>query len=174
MTRRLLLAGLVVALACRSGDTTGPGRIEVEWTGADTGQLQIPALARWCSNDSLVEITGASGDSGVALAVLPPNTAVTPGVFQVGLPLVELSRPAARVAIRWSGEPLTEGYYGLSGTVTIDSGSGLSGSLQATLKSVNDGREISMSGTFRELRIQEGSPESCGMAPGGSPVRRMP
>jgi hypothetical protein len=58
--------------------------------------------------------------------------------------------------------------------VTIDSGSGLSGSLQATLRNVNDGREISMSGTFRELRVQEGTPESCGMASAGSPVRRLP
>jgi hypothetical protein len=174
VTGRLSLAGLIVTLACQGGDTTGPGRLEVEWTGADTGQLQLPALARWCRNDSLVVITGASGDSGVALAVLPEDTAVTSGVFQVGLPLAVFSRPAARVALRWPGEALTEGYYGLSGTITIDSGSALSGSLQATLKSVNDGREISMSGVFRELRIQEGSPESCGIAPMGSPVRRMP
>lgn len=174
MTRRLPLTGLIVILACQNGDTTGPGRIEVEWTGADTGQLQLAALARWCRNDSLVEITGASGDSGVALAVLPADTAVAPGTFQVGLPLADLSRPAARVAIRWPGEPQTEGYYGLSGTVTIDSGSGLTGSLQATLKNVHDGREISMSGRFRELRIEEGSPESCGIVPAGSPVIRMP
>lgn len=167
---RLPLAALVFALACRGGETTGPGRIEVTWTGADTGQLSVPGTARWCGNDSLVEITGFSGDSGVALAVFPSDTAVRPGVFPITLPLASRSRPTARVAIRWPGETLTEGYYGLSGTVTVDSGTSLTGSLEATLKSVNDGNSISMSGSFREIPIQPGSAESCAapVSPDGS------
>lgn len=170
--RFLVVPGLL--LACRSGDAAGPGRIDVTWTGADTGALQLPASARWCANDSLVQITGASGDSGVAVAVLPIDTAVTPGVFPVGLPLQVRSRPGARLAIRWPSEPLTEGYYGLSGSVTIDSGSDLSGRLEATLKSVNDGREISMSGTFRELRVLPGTAESCGVPSAESLEVRVP
>lgn len=172
MSRLLVLAAVGAALACREAETTGPGRIEVEWTGADTGQLRIAGSARWCPNDSLVEITGAAGDSGVALAVLSSDTTVTPGVFQVGLPLPAVRRPTARIAMRWPSETLTEGYYGLSGTVTVDSGSDLSGSLQATLRSVNDAGEISMSGTFRQLTIQQGSAGSCGSVlpvPAGSP-----
>jgi hypothetical protein len=110
----------------------------------------------------LVEITGAISDSGVALAMLPRDTTVAPGDFPVGMPLPVRIRPAARVALRWVGERLTEGYYGFTGTVTIDSGGSLSGSVEATLRSVNDGREINLSGTFTGIRIQPGSAESCG------------
>ena len=161
-----MLAVLVLTAGCSDEDLTGPGRIAVTWTGADSGQLRVPALARWCANDSVVQITGAAGDSGVAFAMLLPDTTVAPGDFPVGLPVPVRIRPAARVALRWVGETLTEGYYGLHGTVSVDSGSGLSGRVQATLKSVNDGDEISMSGTFTQVRIQPGSPESCGIRTG--------
>jgi hypothetical protein len=166
MSRYHLLAVLVLTAGCSDEDPTGPGRIVVTWTGADSGQLQVPALARWCANDSVVEITGAAGDSGVALAMLPPDTTIAAGDFPVGLPIPVRSRPAARVALRWVSETLTEGYYGLHGTVTVDSGSSLSGRVQATLKSVNDGQEISLSGTFTQVRIHPGSAESCGIRTG--------
>ena len=164
MNRLLLLALLGVNLGCREHDPTGPGRIAVSWTGADSGELRAPALARWCGNDSLIEITGATGDSGVALAMLPRDTTLAPGDFPVGMPLPARTRPSARVALRWVGESLTEGYYSLNGRVTIDSGSSLSGSVQATLRSVNDGEEISLNGTFTQVRVQPGSAESCGSA----------
>ena len=166
MNRFLLLGTLVGAAGCRDEDPTGPGRIAVTWTGADSGQLRVPARARWCANDSVVEITGAAGDSGVALAMLPPDTTIAPGDFPVGLPIPVRARPAARVALRWVGESLTEGYYGLHGTVTVDSGSSLSGRVEARLKSVNDGEEISLSGTFTQVRIDPGSAESCGIRTG--------
>ena len=165
MSRVLLGAVLGIILGCRSEDPSGPGRIAVSWTGADTGHLSVPALARWCDNDSVVEISGAAGDSGVAFAMLPRDSAVSPGDFPVGLPLHDRIRPSARVALRWVGEMLTEGYYGLRGTVTVDSGSSLSGSVQATLRSVNNSKEISLNGTFTRVRIQPGAAASCGMAP---------
>ena len=165
MNRVLLLSLLGVALACREEDPTGPGRIALTWTGADTGQLRVPAHARWCANDSLIEITGAIGDSGVAVAMLPRDSTVTQGDFPVAMPLPARIRPSARVALRWVGETLTEGYYGLNGTVTIDSGAGLSGRVEATLRSVNDGGEINLSGTFSGITVQPGSAESCGLPP---------
>jgi hypothetical protein len=157
------LALLALSLGCRGEPGTGPGRVEVEWTGADTGRLRVPATARWCGNDSVVEITGAAGDSGVALALLVRDTSVGPGVFDVAMPLAVLTRPAARVAVRWPGETMTEGYYGVAGTVTVDSGGGMSGSVQAMLRSVVSGREITMTGRFRELEVRSGSPGSCGI-----------
>lgn len=169
-----LLAMLAGLAACRESDAAAPGMIDVAWTGADTGQLRVAALARWCASDSLVEITGASGDSGVALAVMPADTSVSPGVFEVGMPLRVLARPGARVALRWPGETFTEGFYGLSGSLTIDSGSGLRGSLEATLRSANDDREIRLTGSFQELTLQPGSPESCGMQSPGAPEARIP
>lgn len=161
MMRLALWSGLVLAVACRGDDATSPGQIDVAWTGADTGQLRVPATARWCANDSLMEITGAAGDSGMAVAVLPADT-LEAGTFPVTIPLASRTRPSARVGIRWYGETLIEGYYGHSGTVTIDSGADLNGRIEATLRSVNDGGEISLSGTFRQITILPGSGESCG------------
>jgi hypothetical protein len=157
-----LLLGLMLG-ACGGEEAAGPGRIDVAWTGADTGRLQVPATARWCANDSLVEISGAMGDSGVALALMPADS-ILPRSFPVGLPIPTRSRPTARVALRWPGETLLEGYYGLSGSVMVDSGSALSGRVEATLKNLNNGGEISVSGTFRELTVLPGSAESCGLA----------
>lgn len=163
MSRATLLFLLALSVGCRDEDATGPGRIALTWTGADTGELRVPALARWCANDSLVEITGAIGDSGVAVALLPRDSAATPGDFPVGMPLPTRFRPSARVALRWVGETLTEGYYGLNGTVTVDSGAMLRGRFDATLRSVNDGGEITLSGTFTDITVQPGSAESCGV-----------
>jgi hypothetical protein len=162
MKRHHLLLGLILG-ACGGAETAGPGRIEVAWTGSDTGRLQVSATARWCANDSVVEIIGAAGDSGVALAVMPADS-VRPGNFPVGLPIPTRSRPAARVALRWPGETLMEGYYGFSGSVMVDPGSAQSGRVEATLKNINDSREISVSGNFRELTVLPGSAESCGLA----------
>jgi hypothetical protein len=41
----------------------------------------------------------------------------------------------------------------------------MSGGVQATLRSVDGGREITMTGRFRALEVRPGSPESCGMPP---------
>lgn len=161
MTRPLLLATLILLGACGGDETTGPGQIDVAWTGADTGRLEVPATARWCASDSMVQVVGAAGDSGVALAVMPRDS-VAPGTFPVGVPRLSRPRPAARVGLRWLGETMVEGYYSLSGTVTVDPGAQLNGSLEATLRNINDGGEISLSGTFRQLSIQPGTPEFCG------------
>lgn len=162
MTRVALLSALVLAAACRDDESAG-GRITVAWTGGDTGRLVVPATARWCAGDSLMEIIGAAGDSAVAIGILPVDT-LSPRTFPVGIPQASRPRPTARVGVRWYGETLIEGYYGLSGTVTVDSGAGLNGSLEATLRSVNDGSDITLSGTFQRITIQPGSAQSCGAA----------
>lgn len=161
MRRLLVPVACALVLACRGEGAAGPGTIDVVWSGADTGQLLVAASAYWCAGDSVVEISGAAGDSGVALAVLPRDT-LSPGVFPVGMPLPARTRPGARIAVRWPGETLVEGYYSLSGTVTVDPGTDLNGSLEAVLRSVVNGGEISLSGTFRELKVQPGSATTCG------------
>lgn len=74
----LLLLGFV---ACR-GDA---GRLSVSWTGADSGSLRVPVRATWCPLDSVLEITGADGDSGIALALLPADS-LAPGIYPVMSP----------------------------------------------------------------------------------------
>lgn len=157
---RMTVFALLLVAGCGE-PAAGPGTIEVRWTGADSGRLRVPAVARWCSNDSAMEITGAAGDSGVALAVLPRDS-LTVGVFPVGAPRAGHSRPGARMALRWPGQTLVEGYYGLSGSVTVDSGDGLNGRVEATMTNVNSSGRISLTGEFRGLSLVPGSIGACG------------
>ena len=157
-----------LALACRGGESEAPGRIEVAWTGADTGRLEAPAVARWCSNDTLLEIVAEVGDSGVAVTLFPPDT-VKSGVYPVGKPTSSRSRPSARLGLRWFGETLIEGYHSLSGVVTVDSGGAIDGTIDATLLSVTDGGQLNLAGTFRDLRVVAGSAALCGQEPAVQP-----
>ena len=158
---------LVMALGCGGEGRGGPGRLEVEWTGADTGNVEMPARALWCGPDSVLQITGALGDTGVAVVFLPEDT-MRPGVYSVHLPLRARTRPGARLALRWPGRSAIEGFYGISGSVTVDSGETIGGTLEGTLRSADDGREITVIGVFRELTVQPGSAESCGSPPDSS------
>lgn len=154
MRRPGLLVPLVLIAACSKGKDAR-GRLEVGWTGADTGTLNVPATAQWCPADSALEISGIAADSGAAVAIFPADT-IKPGVYPAGAPGAGMARPRAGVALRRFGENLILGYYSLSGTVTVDSGSPLNGSLQATLKSVNTGDQVTVTGSFRGLVIEPG------------------
>ena len=154
--RRLgsLVPFLLIAACSREKD--GHGRIELGWTGADTGKLNFPATAQWCPADTALEVSGIEGDSGVAVAIFPADT-IAPGVYPVGAPGQGLARPRAGVALRRFGENLILGYYSLSGTVTVDTGSPLHGALQATLKNLNSGEQVNVTGSFRGLAIEPGT-----------------
>lgn len=153
--RRLGLMVLLVLIAACSKEKGARGRLEVGWTGPDTGALNVPATAQWCPADSALEISGIEGDSGVAVAIFPADT-MKPGVYPAGPPGEGMARPRAGIALRRFGENLILGYYSMSGTVTVDSGSPLNGSLQATLKSVNTGDQVNVTGSFRGLVIEPG------------------
>ena len=43
----------------RSGDPAG--RIEAQWTGADTGRMTAAATAEWCEERRALEIAGVQG-----------------------------------------------------------------------------------------------------------------
>jgi hypothetical protein len=154
MTRfGLLVPFLLIAACSRAKDRRG--QIEVSWTGADSGSLNVPAAAQWCPADSALEISGIEGDSGAAVAIFPVDS-IRPGVYPAGAPGLGTARPRAGVALRRFGENLILGYYSMSGTVTVDSGSPLRGSLQATLKGVNTGDQVTIAGSFRGLVIESG------------------
>ena len=156
--------GMALALGVLGcGDSPArSGRIEVAWTGADTGRFEAAVLARWCAEDSLIEIIGESGDSGVAVALFPADS-LRAGAFPVGTRSQDMARPHARVALRWVSETLVVGYYSLSGLVTVDRGTEVAGRVEATLKSVVDRGQLNLTGTFREVTVTPG-PAGCGSA----------
>lgn len=93
-----LVAAVVASLA--SACRTGP-RVELTWTGADTGQAVLPASARRCGAGP-VELTAMSGDTGVALVIhgVEPLEA---GRYPLAGPNEAASAPpAAALAARWT------------------------------------------------------------------------
>jgi len=157
-----LAAGCLVSCA-RGGQ--GRGRIEVTWRGADTGKLEVPATAGWCAADSVLEIIGRSGDSGIAVALFPQDS-VRPGAFPINPRGPGVARPHAGVALRWYGKTLVLGFYGLSGVVTVNQGSTLEGRVDATLKSAVDGSQLKLSGAFHDLAVT-GEAKGCDRATTG-------
>ena len=155
MKRLAWVIPVLLVSACGRGKD-GRGRIELGWTGADTGRLSVPATAQWCPADTALEVSGVEGDSGVAVAIFPADT-IAAGVYPVGAPRQGLARPRAGIALRRFGENLILGYYSLSGTVTVDTASPLHGALQATLKNLNTGEQVNVSGSFRGLAIEPGT-----------------
>jgi hypothetical protein len=151
------------AVACR-GQDGGSGRIEVAWTGDDTGRFEVPARAYWCAGDSVLELIGESGDSGIAVALFPTDT-VRAGDYPVGQPASNPIRPGARVALRWFGETVIAGFYSQSGTVAVEGGSELGGRVAASLIGVHDSRNLNLTGTFRGVPVLGGVPEVCGAGP---------
>ncbi|MEP7327249.1 MAG: hypothetical protein ABI836_14960 [Gemmatimonadota bacterium] len=147
----------VLFLAGCGKKSGGAGRLDMGWTGADTGRLAMPATAHWCPADTVLVLQGIEADSGAAIAIFPADS-VTPGVYPVGAPGQGLARPRAGVALRRFGVNLVLGYYSLSGAVTVDSGSPLHGSFEATLKGVNTGEQVNVTGGFRGLVAAPGGP----------------
>lgn len=144
----LVAAGLI--LGCRSPE--GPsGRLELAWTGADTGRIELPAAGHWCASEQVLEIVAVEGDSGAAVALFPAQ-ALVPGVYPALPPVTPRRRPSAGIAVRRYGQTLIEGFYSLSGVVRLDS-TGRAGSLEGTLQSHTNGDQVQVTGRFRNLPI---------------------
>lgn len=161
---------LLIAAAAGCGkESEETGGVEIRWTGADTGGMEAPATARWCDSERAAEIVGIAGDSGIALALFPVDT-MHPGVYPVSLP-GQSARPRASMSLRRFGENMVLGYYSLSGTVTVDSGRGLSGSYEASLTELNTSAQLNVSGSFRNLTLVPGDP-TCGAGSRSNPPDR--
>jgi hypothetical protein len=142
----------VIIAGCGPRDDHNPGRIDVRWTGADSGRLTFPGTAHWCAQDTTLEIIAQRGDSGVGLVIFPADSLKT-GSSPVTLPTDSMSRPRSGLALRWFGETLITGFYSQAGATTVTSIRPLAGSIQASLKSVVDGRTIEVRGTFSGFTV---------------------
>lgn len=170
--RSLVAASVVGALtlACRSEPGGASGSLRVSWIGADTGRLEVSAVARWCAEDSVLSILGERGDSGIGLVLFSQDSVGT-GTFAVSRPGATQPRPHARVAIRWLGQNLINGYYSLSGAMTVHPATPLAGQIRATMKSAVDGRQLDLKGSFSGITIIPAAP-GCGRGfPPDSSVR---
>lgn len=153
-----VVAGLLLLLA---GCPGGPGaetrsaRLDVEWTGADSGHLSGPATAEWCDTLKVLQIQALAGDSGVAIALYPVDS-IRPDSYPVLLPSkADSVPPAAAVALRYFAETAVKGYQGDSGRVLLRDtvGGRLSGRFSASLKSATDGSRLRAGGVFHDVPV---------------------
>jgi hypothetical protein len=166
---RALVLFVLGLTACRAPNPSDDvGRLELRWNGPQAGSLSGPATAGWCAHRKVLQVRAIRGDTGVALAVYP-GKALEAGVYRVVDPMkAESVPPAASVALRVLTQNLVQGFQGDTGRVTLESSSAgrFSGSVSARARSVVDTQRISVSGTFRHLRVM---PDTAGCSPAEAP-----
>jgi hypothetical protein len=131
------------------------GWLEARWTGADTGQIATHSTAEWCRERQRLEIRAIDGDTGIALVVYPRDTVETDSYRVVQPERAESVPPAASIALRVFSSTTIQGYQGDSGTVVLESSSSgeLSGTFEATVRSVVNGQLLTLIGEARDLVV---------------------
>jgi hypothetical protein len=147
-----ILAGslMVLLLATACG---GRERVVVEWTGADTGRATLDARASVCAG--VIELFATSGDTGVAMLLLPKLKESTETELPVlGAAAARNSRPAAAVAARWLDSARVDGYRGVKGTVRLaTSKKTLNGDFSTQLNREGDEAEVTLTGQIRGVTV---------------------
>jgi hypothetical protein len=165
---RLAAIGLMLGMACSRDNPAGsPGStLEVEWVGSDTGKLVAPVVAEWCDSLRVLELRAVHGDTGIALALYPAESA-TAGHYPIVSPeRGDSSRPSSALALRWFAETSIRGFQGDSGSVSLAAGgSGAGGgSFAGRLRSTTEGSRLNVTGSFRGLTVRPAPPECAGVA----------
>ncbi|HEY7637878.1 MAG TPA: 4-hydroxy-3-methylbut-2-enyl diphosphate reductase [Gemmatimonadales bacterium] len=147
-----MLATLSLA-ACAKPPAGSQARLEVQWTGTDTGKVMGRPTVEWCDSLRLLQIQVVRGDTGVALALYPGDSMMG-GTYRVVLPSrADSAPPASAVALRWFAATAIRGFQGDSGSVVVErDGAGiLSGKFDVAAKSATDTRRIRVHGSFQGL-----------------------
>src|SRR6185369_7711588 len=116
--------GLFVAGAASCGskaEAPRGSRVSVRWTGADTASFSASAVAEWCAALHLVEIRAVAGDTGVGIALYPPDT-IDAGMYPIRRPdgADTTRQRSAAVALRWFSKTTVMGFQGDSGSLTLE------------------------------------------------------
>jgi hypothetical protein len=164
-----LAAVLVLVAACERARPA----VVATWTGADTGRLAAPAVAHWCPDRRLLEITAVQGDSGVAL-VAYPNANWGSGTFPLFDPLTDtVRRPSAAVAIRWPMLDQIVGYRSVDGLARLTRTQGrISGTVQARL--LRSGSSVDTLSVELQLPLLTLDSSVAGCPPDSGSVSRGP
>jgi 4-hydroxy-3-methylbut-2-en-1-yl diphosphate reductase len=146
-------AACVTFGACAKQPPESQGRLEVQWTGSDTGKVAGRPTVEWCDSLRLLQIQVVRGDTGVALALYPGDSMLG-GTYRVLLPArADSAPPASAVAVRWFASTAIRGFQGDSGSVIVERNRAgiLSGRFEVAAKSATDTRRIRLHGSFRGL-----------------------
>jgi hypothetical protein len=135
--------------------------MQAEWSGTSGGRIAGDATAEWCAPRRLLEIRAIQGDTGIAVALFPSDTLVV-GRYRVVDPArAQAARPAAGIALRWFGQNAVEGFQGDSGWVELERtrSGGLSGTMEARVRSVTDTKRVRVTGRFQEVKVATQPPD---------------
>jgi hypothetical protein len=175
MRRRPAVASLALGLFAlgAAGCTSKPEgprgpRVAVRWTGADTAAFSARAVAEWCAPLHLLEIRAVAGDTGVGIALYPPDT-LEAGRYPIRRPdLADTTLlPSAALALRWFSQTTVMGFQGDSGSLLLErrpDGS-LGGRFEAAARPLVTGTRLHATGTFDELRVVAAPSDCAGRSP---------
>ena len=168
MRRDFLLLALL-GLACRSDGKRAEsalGMLEASWQDSSgTVRLRVPAEARWCARDTMLELIAARNDTAFGLALYARDSLRAEGypVFQSGV--FAPWRPQAGAALRFVGGATLFGYESTWGRVVVsaaDSGA-ISGTLDLHVKNFSGPDSLHVTGKFDRVAILP-APPTCGRA----------
>jgi hypothetical protein len=163
--RPILVFVLGAACARQPSSTAEKAHLDVQWNGSNGGRIEGTAVAGWCAERRVLQISLVQGDTGLALA-LYPDRALGNGVYPVVDPIrAESMAPAAGIAVRWLTQTTVQGFQGDSGRVSLERAATgrVSGQVDARARSVVDTQRIRLSGTFRDLVVVQDT-LGCGPA----------
>ncbi|MEP7227943.1 MAG: hypothetical protein ABI785_11315 [Gemmatimonadales bacterium] len=151
------VCGLTLLTACdvRESQRAQAGRLEAEWTGADSGKISTPAAAEWCAERRWLEIRAIQGDTGLAMALYPMDSIESDSYPVVDPARADSVRPSASLGLRLFSQTAVKGYRGDSGAVLlVRSRSGrLSGKVTARVRGVPNGEQVRLSGKFDRVAV---------------------
>lgn len=152
-----LALGLWLLAACDLGESqqSQAGRLEAQWSGADSGRISAQATAEWCADRLWLEVRAIRGDTGLAMALYPVDSIVSDSYPVVEPTRADSLRPAASVALRLFSPTAVKGYRGDSGAVLlVTSGSGqISGRLRARARAASSADRITINGKFERIAV---------------------
>lgn len=153
----LPVMALMFAAACNPLDRSGT--LTARWTTpTDTASVTMPVTGTWCVGPGRLDLRAAAGDTGLGLAIYPTDSVALAGTYPILVPDAQLQvRPSAAAALRWMSKVLIQGWWGDSGSVTLEGGTlrGLSGTGQVSLVSgLGPDSVTALEFTFRGVRVR--------------------
>ncbi len=150
---------LLLALGCRAGRAArGPaaGQLELHWRdSARAVTLLASAEARWCAQDTLLELLAIHRDTAFGLALLARDSlrADSFPVFQSGV--FAPGRPQASAALRTLGVNDLKGYTSTWGVVQLSAVSArrVSGSFDFRAKLSGGTDTLHLTGSFDRVAV---------------------
>ena len=152
-----LALGLSLLAACdlQESQQSPAGRLDAQWSGADSGKISAQATAEWCADRQWLEIRAIRGDTGLAVVLYPVDSIVSDSYPVVEPTRADSLRPAASVGLRLFSPTAVKGYRGDSGAVVlVTSGSGqIAGRLGVKALAASSVDRITINGKFDRVAI---------------------